>query len=578
MPRPDQRCRRFVNGIHKNQAFSSASGYGAEVTFKKWGKLEARGNATLYSARSVRWMERVAELASRAINPLGRLLDRASDDIRWSYTTFALSERLNDLIRRRRNPKRLPDAFVVEIYNPTSTTITLTLSMAVDRSRLKAAVLAAQLPPPFFRKLAIPSGYFLDVIPLEAFRSLIESDLPFGIALTPTGEAGAHAVFLTLDFIARPYRGTATQTPMPREAKVRPAAKCVVFDLDNTLWDGILVEGPVQVRPDVSTLFRELDQRGILISVASKNAYDEAIGKLIEFGLEEYVLFPHINWAPKSESLKQIAEAMDIGIDTFIFVDDNPFEREQVGNALPMVETLPDTAMASLVDHPRLQGSKTAEAVRRRKMYRESMQRQDAAVVFGDDYLAFLRSCDMEVEIRPDTPDDFERIAELVQRTNQLNFSGRKYSRHEIKELVDEEGLEKYVIECSDRFGSYGMVGFCLARRVENGVRVLDFMLSCRVQGKFVEQALFYHLTHRPGWTATFIEVAFQRTARNRLAEAVLEKLGFPLPESGWRRRSILAGDLFVDFLSVKGTWAECNDLMRPVSDPIDSSPDVSPG
>src|SRR5262245_48499109 len=180
MPRPDRRCRRFVNGIHRNQAFSSASGYGAEVTFKKWGKLEARGNATLYSARSVRWMERVAELASRAINPLGRLLHRASGNIRWSYTTFALSERLNDLIRRRRNPKRLPDAFVVEIYNPTATTITLTLSMAVDRSRLKAALLATQLPPPFFRKLTIPPGYFLDLIPLDAFRSLIESDLPFG--------------------------------------------------------------------------------------------------------------------------------------------------------------------------------------------------------------------------------------------------------------------------------------------------------------------------------------------------------------------------------------------------------------
>jgi FkbH-like protein len=572
-PRPDQRCRRFVTGIHKNKAFRSATGYGAEVTFKKWGKLEARGNATLYSARCVRWMERAADLASRAINPLGRLLHRCSGDIRFSYLAFALSERLNELIRSRRNPRRLPDAFVIEIYNPTSATVTLTLSMAVNRSTLKPTVVAAQLPQPVLRRLTVAPGYFLELIPRQAFESLIESDLPFGIALTPAGEAGAHLVFLTLDFVGRPYRTNDTSSLAVPRPNTRPAAKCVVFDLDNTLWDGILVEGPVRLRPHVSRLFRELDQRGILISIASKNVHDEAIAKLTEYALEEYVIFPRINWAAKSDNLKRIAEEMDIGLDTFIVIDDNPFEREQIASALPMVEILSDVAVVTLLDHPRLQGSQTTEAGRRRQMYRESMQRRDAAVEFGDDYLAFLRSCDIEVEIRPHTQDDFERIAELVQRTNQLNFSGRKYSRDEISRLIADDTLEKYVITCSDKFGSYGTVGFCLAERLEDGVRVLDFMLSCRVQGKFVEQALFYHLTQRPRWAAKFIEVHFQRTARNQLAEVALEKLGFVITDSGRRRRSAADDDLRVNFIALKGSWPDaCSENTAVDSSGVDAA------
>lgn len=552
--RPDLRCRRFTYGIFRNRAFPAASGYGAEVRFKQWGKLEARGNGTLFPHWAVTAAEHVALAVSRIVNPLGRTIGRAVGDIRWAYAAFAASERLNHLLRRRCDPARLPDAFVVELYNPMDREAALNLGISVDRSSLKRNVTADQLPRPVYRKLRVPPGHFVERIPGDAFAAIVESGLPFNMSITPI-EPDAHLVFLTLDFVRDAVPADQLAPIGPPQAPHRPAAKCVVFDLDNTLWDGVLVEGPVRLRDGICELFAALDRRGILVSVASKNAQEEALDKLREFGLEDYLLFPSINWGPKSDSLKRIAADLDIGIDTLMFVDDNPFEREQVQRCHPQIEALPDTAIATLLDHPRLAGSATAEASQRRLMYRRSMQRQAAAASFGDDYLAFLKSCDIRIEVRPSGPEDFERIAELVQRTNQLNFSGRKYGRDEIAGLIADPGLENYVVVCSDKFGSYGTVGFCLAQRVGDTVRVLDLMLSCRVQGKFIEQALLHHLTHRSDWQAQSIEVAFQRTARNKPAEAVLAKLGFAIDAERPSARRIAPGDFKADFIHTVGRW-----------------------
>ncbi len=560
-PRPDRRCRRFECGIFRNTAFPSASGYGAEVRFKRWGKIEARGNARMLPDATVRLWEKAAALASRVVNPLGRIAARLTGDIRWAYASFALLERFNRRLQRSA-PLNQPEAFAIEIYNPGAAAVDATFGMSIDRSALGRAIPAEQLPPALFRRLRIEPGHFVEHIPASEFAAITGSGLPFNLALTPVSDGGAHLVFLTLDFVAgQASRHEATDS---KTVASRPAAKCVVFDLDNTLWDGILVEGDVTLRAGVADLFAALDARGILISVASKNADEEALAKLTALGLEEYLLFPHINWGPKSESLKGIAKAIDIGIDTLIFVDDNPFERAEVARALPEIETLPDTAMATLLDHPRLKGSATAEAGARRLMYRDSMKRASAEVSFGSDYTAFLRSCGIRLEIRPDRAEDFDRIAELVQRTNQLNFSGRKYAREDIAAILADPSVERYVLSAEDNFGSYGTVGFCLATRDGEAVRVRDFMLSCRVQGKFIEQALFEHLTVRPDWAAARIAVDFVRTPRNRLAEAVLDKLGFADDSQGQRSRSAGQGAFTVDFLTVDGSWQAASAAQQP--------------
>jgi FkbH-like protein len=190
-------------------------------------------------------------------------------------------------------------------------------------------------------------------------------------------------------------------------------------------------------------------------------------------------------------------------------------------------------------------------------MYKEAGARAEAAAAYGDDYQAFLRECRIEVEIRPPLPEDRERVTELVQRTNQLNFSGRKYRAQEVEAILADRTREKYVVRCRDRYGDYGIVGFCLAAPAGGGVRIEDLMLSCRVQGKFVEQALFAHLARRRGWSARFIEVNFVPTARNGAARAVLDALGFAESEEGLLRREIGADESAPDIVRVEGSWDE---------------------
>ncbi|HEY4546447.1 MAG TPA: HAD-IIIC family phosphatase [Pedomonas sp.] len=554
--RPDMRCRRFDFGMFKNRNFPSSTGYGAEVIFRRWGKIEARGNATLMPSDRVRALEWMAGLLAPVVNGLGRVAHRVSGDIRWAYSSFALLERVNGFLHKRADAQPVPEAFVIELYNPMDRPVTLQLLMFIDRSRIGRTLRPDQLPTPVVRKLEVGPGYFREDLPREVFQTLIGSRLPFGIALTPLGEEGAHLVFLTLDFVE--YRRAPAQVAENAaiEARKVPPAKCVVFDLDNTLWDGVLLEGDVQLRSGVLDVIRRLDERGILVSVASKNAPEDAMEKLRAFGLEEYVLFPSIGWGPKSEGLREIAKNLNIGIDALMFVDDNPFERDEVARSVPGMEVLPDSALLSLPDHPRLQGMATAESRMRRSLYRQAMERQVAAAAFGENYIEFLRSCGITVEIRPDRPEDLERVCELVQRTNQLNFSGRKYSRPEILELLAEPSRERYVIICADRYGSYGIVGFCLASRTEEGVRIDDFMLSCRVQGKFIEQALLHHLTHRPDWQAKFVEINFRRTERNGAAQAVLSKLGLAPEQDGYLRRALTPGEFALDFMTVSGSYA----------------------
>lgn len=551
-PRSDRRCRRFTYGVYRNPAFSSAAGYGGEVVFKRWGKLEARGNATLLRPGVARVLEAGVALAAPLLNRVGGLVGRLSGDIRWSYITHSVLERLNGWLFRRR-PDMLPDAFVIEIYNPGQADVTLLFSMAVDRTKVAATGAGSDLPRPVLRKLVVPPGYFREDLPRSAFAEMITSNLPFNLAITPEAVEGAHLIFLSVDFVC--FKDQARETiPVTLTNRQQPGAKCVVFDLDDTLWRGILLEGDVELMPDVESMLRRLDERGILVSVASKNAHADAMERLRTFGIANYMLHPAIGWGAKSEGVRQIARDLDIGLDSLMFVDDSAFERDEVARALPEVEVLPAGSIADLLDHPRLQGSVTEESRSRRLMYHEAAIREAAAAEYGASYHDFLRSCDIRVDVRPDTPEDFERLAELVQRTNQLNFSGRKYRRDELETLMLDQTLERHVIDCADRYGSYGTIGLCLARRVDDGVRIEDLMLSCRVQGKFIEKALLHHLCTRPGWCASFVEIAFKPTERNAAARAVLSELGFPRDDKGFLRIEARPGQFHTKFMTVIGT------------------------
>ncbi|HEY3694479.1 HAD-IIIC family phosphatase [Phenylobacterium sp.] len=552
------KCRRFEDGIVPNHSAGSADGPAAEVRFRRWGKLEAQGNGALIPVETVRRRERLLTLATPAAARVGRGIARVTGQSRWATAMEALHKRINDRLQAADDHTALPDAFLAEIVNPGDAPVRVILTATVDKLRLNRDVRTDQLPRPMSLAIEAQPGFSRHVLPVGDMRDILMSGLPFNLALTPADGDDVHLIFRRLDLVA--LEKTAGAPKATAEATAKPAAKpgkLVIFDLDNTLWDGVLLEGEVALRPGIADLFRTLDERGVLISVASKNAHDDAMAKLEALGLADYVLHQRIGWGPKSESVAQIIAAIDIGADTVLFVDDNPFERAEVEGAVAGVEVLPDTVIATLADNPRLQGAVTKESRGRREMYRQAIVREQTAEGYGDDYLTFLRDCDIHVEIRRDRPEDFDRVVELVQRTNQLNFSGRKYDREAISKILGED-RERHVVVCRDKFGGYGTVGFCLSSREPapgggENVVIEDFMLSCRVQGKFIEQALFWHLAEGPGKTpAKAVVVNFKRTDRNRAAEMVLEKLGFAPDADGRLRRDLQPGDLAVDFLTIE--------------------------
>jgi FkbH-like protein len=411
----------------------------------------------------------------------------------------------------------------------------------------------------FQTRFEIDGAYRRLIAPMADIAAQVDLDAPFLVQIEPVGEAeGVQVVFGVCDFVAlaRPVAGAAAD---PNAQAAKPA-KVVVWDLDETLWTGVLVEDGaegVRVRPEAVAAIKMLDERGVLQSVASKNDAAEALAALEHFGLADYFLHPQIHWNPKSGSIAALAAALNLGLDSMVFIDDQPFERGEVQAAHPSVRTLPHTAVDALADHPWFDLPVTAESRQRRLLYREEAHRAEAFQTAGADYAAFLRDSRIVLRIDPLTPADVERVFELSQRTNQLNFTGCKYAREEVQALLQSRaGAVGLCLRCCDRFGDYGLIGFAVADYAAG--LVSELFMSCRVQRKRVEQAFFAALGEsmaeqgRPQ-----MRVAYRQTGRNGAALEMLKALGFGAPEEAggvWTRASgapIAESDIVTVALSV---------------------------
>src|ERR1044071_8510842 len=251
------------------------------------------------------------------------------------------------------------------------------------------------------------------------------------------------------------------KVPVQRKAG---SIKCVVWDLDNTVWDGILLEDPeVKLRPGVAEAIRELDERGILHSVASRNDHEAAMRKLAELGLAEYFLYPRINWNSKASSIEGIAADINIGMDAIAFVDDQPFEREEVAFSHPQVMCIDSVEVPRLVELPELLPRFITDDSRmRRKMYMADIERNRVEADFVGPKEEFLATLGLAFTIADCREEDLKRAEELTVRTHQLNTTGYTYSYEELDAFRKSDGHKLLICSLTDRHGTYGKIGLAL--------------------------------------------------------------------------------------------------------------------
>ena len=227
--------------------------------------------------------------------------------------------------------------------------------------------------------------------------------------------------------------------------------KCVVWDLDGTLWNGILAEDGiegVQLKQSVVNIIKLLDAKGIINSISSKNYEDKALEALKRFGLDEYFVCPAINWNAKSQNIKNIARTLNISLDTFVFVDDSFFELNEVRTNCLYVRTCDVKNIEEFVNTEAFDVPVSEESRMRRKSYQEIALRNQTESEF-DDITDFLKSCAMKAFVAHPSKDELLRCYELVQRTNQLNISAERLSFEQIEEFVSSPCYDCYRIKVS---------------------------------------------------------------------------------------------------------------------------------
>jgi FkbH-like protein len=306
--------------------------------------------------------------------------------------------------------------------------------------------------------------------------------------------------------------------------------KCIVWDLDNTLWDGICIEGDVKPRPEIQRVISELDQHGIIHSIASRNEEEVAMKVLENHKLAHFFVVPQINWLPKTTNIVNITEALNISLDSVAFVDDDPFELDQVSFMLPDVMTIPANE-ASQLSHMQAfnPGYTTEESRSRRQFYQAEEKRKETEQQFASRE-EFLMSCNMKLSIRTMRKKDIPRVLELMTRTHQLNTTGQIFPEERLLEIMNQNNENEviFIAELRDKFGWNGIIGTAVIEFTQVYFRILFFAMSCRILGRGIERAFLASLVKEAIKNDyNEIEALYKNTGRNSMMRALYQMSGF---------------------------------------------------
>lgn len=360
------------------------------------------------------------------------------------------------------------------------------------------------------------------------------------------------------------------------------SSKCLVLDLDNTLWGGVIGEdgvagiqlggtGKGAAFVEFQKYVKGLQQRGVLLAVCSKNNMEDALQPFREHPemilKETDIAVFRANWEGKESNLREIASTINIGLDSLVFVDDNPAERERIRQELPMVEVpeMPrDPACYSAVLHETLRFESlavTKEDLLRSESIRTNVQRETLAKESGGAE-AYLFGLQMVLTVQPFTEIDLTRIVQLFNKTNQFNLTTRRITDVQAREWMASPEAYTLSIRLKDRFGEFGLTGLMVAVVEPPGdvMRITDWLMSCRILGRGVEQcmlALVAAEARRRGCRALIGQ--YLPTPKNGMVADLYERFGFAKGQGeGEFQLDLAAGSLVVpDYLSLDDQLVE---------------------
>ena len=343
--------------------------------------------------------------------------------------------------------------------------------------------------------------------------------------------------------------------------------KCLVLDCDNTLWGGIVGEDGIQgIKLDrhsypgnVYHSFQQsvlnLHERGVLIVLCSKNN-EEDVWEILDKHHDCLLKRTHLsawrlNWEDKVTNIKSLAQELNLGLESFVFVDDNPSECEIVKSMIPEVTVLrvpPKIhSYPSLLERDGLFDTLTlsAEDRQRSEMYRAEASRKHEQAKY-ESIDSFLASLDLSVVIHEARKDEIPRIAQLTQKTNQFNLTTRRYSESQIASFCDAPDAAVLSLSARDKFGDYGLTGVLIAKR-ENDICTVDsLLLSCRILSKRIEVAFLLQALNllEKKWPVTTWHAEYIPTNKNHQVEKFWQHMGFSelSNDNGHTRYRLAAG------------------------------------
>ncbi|MGH3625095.1 MAG: HAD-IIIC family phosphatase [Sciscionella sp.] len=344
------------------------------------------------------------------------------------------------------------------------------------------------------------------------------------------------------------------ENPVPETPTL---VKCLVWDLDNTLWRGTLLEdGEITLTDEVRSVIVALDARGILQSICSRNDHDHAWARLEELGVAEYFVLPKIGWGRKSEAVHRIADELKFANRAIAFIDDQPAERAEVAFHLPGVRCYPAEQALSLMELPEFSpATVTVDAQRRRQMYQAGFRREAKQTAFTGSPEDFLRTLDLELRVARADPAELSRVTELTLRTSQMNATGVHYGDAALRGLLADPGHEVLTATLTDRFGPHGAIGvLLLATGRDRPVWHLKLLAtSCRVVAFGVGTVLLNWLADQAAAAGVHLLADFRPTDRNRMMDIAYRFAGFTddrcgcadaldVPEQGVQRLHLVPG------------------------------------